>query len=76
MLIKTAIVLVSLDLLYRLAKFAIKKKLEKMLNRGPRGEVKAPDQLVQCAQCGTWIQKKEAIRKKGQTYCSQDCSKA
>jgi len=73
MLIKTAIVMVAVYLLYRLAKYAIKKKLEKLLNRTMKPEIKNSGQLVQCGKCGTWVNEQDAIKKRGLVYCSRTC---
>lgn len=77
MLIKTALIIICTYLIYRLAKYAIKRKLEKLLNRTfQKPGIKAEGQLMQCAQCGTWVQEKDGIKKKEKSYCSKKCLKA
>ncbi|MDX2470082.1 MAG: hypothetical protein QNL04_05845 [SAR324 cluster bacterium] len=81
MILKLAIILLGTYFLYRLAKYTIKKKLEKMLGIRFKGnekkrEVKADPSLVQCATCGTFVSEEQAIHAPNKkVFCSPDCKK-
>jgi uncharacterized protein len=61
--------------LYALYRFAGGKL--PTLGSGSRKEEREPEgeeeTLVECAKCGTYVVKKEAILYKGKYYCSREC---
>jgi len=61
-------------LLYALYRFAGGKLPS--LGKGSREETDPEGEeetLVECAECGTYVVKKEAIFYKGKYYCSREC---
>lgn len=79
MILKLVIIILGTYLLYRLAKYTIKKKLEKMLgirfkSNEKKPEVKADPSLIQCTSCGTFVSEDKAIHApNSKIYCSADC---
>ena len=78
MILKLVIIFGGTYILYRLAKFAIKKKLEKVLGvRFQQPEIKKEPSLVLCQKCGVHVSSDQAIKtRKGEVYCSKDCKQS
>ena len=78
MILKLMIIFGGTYILYRLTKFAIKKKLEKVLGvRFQQPEIKKEPTLVACHKCGVHVASDQAIKtRKGGVYCSKECKKS
>ncbi|MFQ5692529.1 MAG: PP0621 family protein [Nitrospinota bacterium] len=42
---------------------------------GGRTKALSSEELVQCAQCGTYVPKSDIVRRRGREFCTKECAR-